>query len=94
VLHDWPDEKAIEIMKNIRKVISDNGLVVIVDFLITNQDNLGKYAKMDDTKMMIGLDGQNRSLDQFEEVFRQSGFRLKKIKFDSERHSILYCVPE
>lgn len=94
VLHDWSDENCCVILKNIRKVIGEKGLLVIIDFHLTNDDNVGKYAKLDDVKMMVALNGDCKSEKQHLDMLKQSGFRLQKIKFDSERISILYCVPE
>ena len=94
VLHDWSDEKCCVILKNIRKIIGEKGLLLILDFHLTNENNLGKYAKMDDVKMMVSLNADCKTEKQHLDMLRESGLRLQKIKFDSERISILYCVPE
>ena len=94
VLHDWQDDKCLVILKNIRNVISDSGLLLIIDFNLNDENNSGRYAKLDDVKMMVALNAENRTEKQHLELLKQSGFRLKKVKHDSERVSILYCVPE
>jgi 2-polyprenyl-3-methyl-5-hydroxy-6-metoxy-1,4-benzoquinol methylase len=94
VLHDWNYEKCCVILRNIRNVISEKGLLLILDFHLTNEDNVGKYAKLDDIKMMVALNADCKHEKEHLDMLKESGFRLQKIKFDSERISILYCVPE
>jgi hypothetical protein len=94
VLHDWSYEKCCVILRNIRNVISEKGLLLILDFHLTNEDNVGKYAKLDDIKMMVALNADCKHEKEHLDMLKESGFRLQKMKFDSERISILYCVPE
>lgn len=93
VIHDWNNEQALAILKNVRKAISDSGMLVVLDFCLTNEDRLGKFSKADDVLMMIAHNAESRTEKEFIELFGQADFRLRKIKYDVERISILYFVP-
>lgn len=94
ILHDWNDEKSCIILRNVRNAISENGLLVIIEFIISDENNTGRFCKLDDLGMAIALNGEGRTEKQYLDLFEQTGFQLKKIKYDTEKASIIYCVPK
>jgi hypothetical protein len=94
ILHNWNDEKSCIILRNVRKAISENGLLVVIEFIITDENSTGRFCKFDDVEMVIAINGEGRSEKQYLDLFEQTGFQLKKVKYDSEQVSILYCEPK
>lgn len=80
IIHDWDDRDAIRILSKIRAVIPQEGLVILVDFVIPggNAPYSGKYF---DLLMLTGLDGaRERNSAEFAQLFKLSGFSLSKLK--------------
>lgn len=40
ILHDWPNESCVQILKNIRSVMLPNGVLIIVEFVVPDKGNL------------------------------------------------------
>jgi hypothetical protein len=94
ILHDWNDEKCRIILRNIRRAIHQAGLLLIIDTIISNEDCVGRLTKQDDIKMMALLDSEGRTQKQLMNLLKQNGFKLKKIKYNIEDISLLYCLPD
>lgn len=56
IVHDWPDEKATEILRSCRKAMRPNGKVLIMDTLI-QEDNKPHFGKSMDILMLGSFDG-------------------------------------
>lgn len=78
VLHDWSDEKAVEILQVCHASMPDpSTLYVIEPVLIHSQDH--DYAKLMDVLMLAVTGGRERSLAQYEALFEKSGFTIANI---------------
>lgn len=78
VLHDWSDEKAVEILQVCHASMPDTStLFVIEPVLIQAQDH--DYAKLMDVLMLAVTGGKERSLLQYETLFEKSGFTLANV---------------
>jgi hypothetical protein len=78
ILHGWNDEECIRILKNIRKVSGDKSRLMIIEAIVEGY-NRPSWSKMSDIFMMAGLDGRERTRDEFRSVIEQSGFRIEHI---------------
>jgi hypothetical protein len=78
IIHDWTDEQSIRILSNCRKVIPTDGRVLLVEFSVpaANQASLGKDADM---IMLTFPGGMERTDDEYQALFAQSGFRLNTV---------------
>lgn len=88
ILHDWSDEKALTILRNIRQVIPPEGRLLVVDAVIAPGNEPDPTNLLDIMMLLIG--GQERSEKEFEGLFRAAGFRLSRIV----RTSAPVCVVE
>lgn len=81
VLHDWHDDEALAILKNVRAAIGDsNATLALIE--ITPDDGLrenmeGRLAM--DIQMLVCCDGRERGKADWQALFRQSGFHLKGV---------------
>ena len=79
VLHDWPDDKAINILKNIKVNMKPNSRIWIIEELlpVENADNVyDKY--MDALNIWILCGGVERSYHDFEKILEQIGLKIER----------------
>jgi hypothetical protein len=79
ILHNWNDEDSVKILRNIRNVIPQKGRLLIIEIII-EKDNYPSWGKMMDLYMMIGVNGRERTREEYAELLKKSGFRIEKIK--------------
>jgi hypothetical protein len=78
IIHDWPDEGCVRILKACRKGVNLGGKLLVVDQVILpgNEFAPGKFL---DLQMLIFPGGCERTEEQFRELFEAAGWRLKRI---------------
>ncbi len=76
ILHDWPDEECLRILRAIRKAIPADGTLLVFDSLLVPE--APPWAVWLDVHMMVLLDGKERSPDEFSALFAKAGFELTK----------------
>jgi hypothetical protein len=80
IIHDWDDDKAIAILKNIRRALGDrqDGRVILLEAVIPpgNQPDFGKLI---DLEMLLMPGGRERTSDEFASLFDRAGFELARI---------------
>jgi len=78
VIHDWSDDKARAILKNVRKAAPPNARVVLVEWVIpeTAEFDSGKWM---DINMLVNAGGRERTASEFRSLFEQAGFELEDI---------------
>jgi O-methyltransferase domain len=78
IIHDWTDEQSVQILRNCRNVTPMHGRVLLVEFAVpaANQASLGKDADM---IMLTFPGGMERTEDEYQSLFEQSGYRLHKV---------------
>jgi len=76
ILHDWPDEKCVEILKVIHRDSAPGARVVIVEMLLTNEPG---PANLMDLNMLVMVDGRERSGDEYASLLREAGFEVERI---------------
>jgi SAM-dependent methyltransferase len=75
IIHDWDDDRAITILKNIKRAMNPGGRVILLEALLqpANQPDLSKLI---DLEMMLLPGGRERTEDEFRSLFDRAGFRL------------------
>ncbi|RUP04967.1 MAG: hydroxyneurosporene methyltransferase [Mycobacterium sp.] len=79
IIHDWPDEKAEAILRNLRTACGADCTVVLVELVIPehNRDFVGKWA---DLEMLLGLDGsRERNAEEYRTLLARAGFRMTRV---------------
>jgi len=77
ILHDWDDEKCIQILKNIHKVAKFNSRILIAEVVINEPGILQSvWLSHFDIHMMVATGGRERTLKEFEELFIKSGWKF------------------
>lgn len=80
IIHDWDDERSIAILRNCRKALAGKpgGKVVLLEFVVPH-GNQPHASKVIDLEMIYFTGGQERTVEEFEQLFAKSGFRLTRV---------------
>jgi O-methyltransferase len=78
ILHDWDDEGAVRILRNVRKAIPDSGRILVIDDLIPSGLS-SDLEKLIDLNMMVVLRGRERTREEVSTLFEMAGFRLARV---------------
>jgi hypothetical protein len=80
IIHDWDDERALTILKNIRKSLDGvgDGKVILLEAVVP-PGNTPHPSKMLDIEMMMLPGGMERNEQQYRELFQRAGFELREI---------------
>ena len=80
VIHDWDDERAARILRNIRRHLAGkaNGRVILLEAVLGegNQPDLGKLI---DLEMLMMPGGRERSEAEFAALFKAAGLQLTRV---------------
>nr|WP_232007466.1 acetylserotonin O-methyltransferase [Mycobacterium intermedium] len=78
VIHDWPDDDAVRILRNVRSAAAPGSHVLLVEFVVPehNREYAGNWL---DLEMLLALDAKERSAAEFERLFSRSGFRMTRV---------------
>ena len=93
IIHDWDDEEALMILRNIRKVLPAGGRVVLLESVLPpgNQPDFGKVI---DLEMMLMPGGRERTEEEFRSLFARAGFRLTRVVPTAAPLSVIEAVAE
>ena len=78
IIHDWDDERAITILKNVRNEIPREGRVLIVDCVVP-ENNEPDFSKFFDLNMMVMTGGKERTEKEFAQILNAAGFKLRRV---------------
>ncbi len=80
IIHDWQDEQAIQILRNVRQAISANprGRLLLLEGVIA-PGNESDATKFTDLEMLMLAGGRERSEDEFSRLLGDGGFRLNRV---------------
>jgi O-methyltransferase/methyltransferase family protein len=78
IMHDWPDEKAVQILRNVRAAAGPRATVLLVELVIPNHDRdfPGKWA---DLEMLLNLGARERTAAEYRDLLSQAGFRVTRV---------------
>ncbi len=79
IIHDWDDERASLILKNIAKAMgAKKGRVILLESVIAagGTPDFGKFL---DIEMLMLPGGKERTAEEFRSLFERSGFQMTKV---------------
>lgn len=91
IIHDWYDEQALQILKNIRRMMKPNGRVLLVEAVITAGGERD-FGKLLDVEMLVSPGGKERTAKEYEELFASAGLRLTRIVPTQSPYSVIEAV--
>lgn len=79
IIHDWSDEKSLEILSHIRKKIPKNGKLLLFETIVP-EANVADFSKFIDLEMLVVTDGgKERTREEFIELLAKAKFKVENI---------------
>ena len=77
VIHDWCDEKAVSILKVVRRAMPPRGRLLLFETMIRASNRLS-YPLLSDLNMVIRTGGCERSETEYRALYNAAGFKLTR----------------
>jgi hypothetical protein len=78
IIHDWADDKAIAILKNVRRIAPPGARLALVEWVLSETAELDS-GKWMDINMLVNQGGRERTASEFRTLYEQAGFELEHI---------------
>lgn len=81
VLHDWPDDRALEILRVCRRACAPEARLLIVEQVLPERVRDAapdRHKHLGDLNMMVLTGGRERSEAEYRELLAAAGFRLER----------------
>ncbi len=93
IIHDWTDEQSIGILGHCRKVIPNDGRLLIVEAIVPT-GNTPSIAKDFDITMMAFPGGLERTEEEYRSLLDQAGFHLTSVTPTASMVSVIESKPQ
>ncbi|CAA0097857.1 Phenazine-1-carboxylate N-methyltransferase [BD1-7 clade bacterium] len=90
VLHDWPDDDAVFILKNAFTALKETGQIHVIEMLLKDGDSSGSLC---DLHLLAATGGQERTLKQFEKLAAAAGLTIRDVQNTHGLVSLITMVP-
>jgi hypothetical protein len=91
IIHDWDDERAALILKNINAAMGPEGRVLIVETVVP-EGNEPHYSKLLDLEMLASPGGVERTAGEYAALLAAAGLRLSRIVPTRSPFSVVEAV--
>jgi hypothetical protein len=92
IVHDWPESKALDILKNVRNAISPEGTLLLIEFVLP-EGNAQHIGKLVDLWLLLLVGGKERTAAQYAGLLASAGFRLARVVPTASQVSIIEARP-
>ncbi|WP_051871648.1 methyltransferase [Streptomyces sclerotialus] len=92
VLHDWPEDKAVDILRSVRASIGENGELLLVA-LVLPDDNSPHLGKVVDLDLLLEFGGRHRTAEEYRRLLATAGFALRRVVPTAGAASVVEAVP-
>jgi hypothetical protein len=92
VINDWPEEKCLQILRNVRKAAPAHGRLLVIEQVITSGHD-SDQAKFLDLISLTVSGGRHRTVEEHEDLMARAGFRLTRVVATGAPVSILESRP-
>ena len=96
ILHDWDDDRAIAILANCRKAMTDNAILLIIERVLPDKAAPGRAADsyLIDLEMLVNAPGgRERTEAEFRAIVTAAGFGAIRVVPTSTATSIVEARP-
>lgn len=90
ILHDWDDERALQILKNINNTMKEDAKLYIIDAILDHTNNK-KFLAAVDLALLSIFKGRERKLDDINKLLIKSGFEIINLIQITDVMCVLEC---
>ncbi|KAL5337752.1 S-adenosyl-L-methionine-dependent methyltransferase [Aspergillus crustosus] len=94
IMHDYPDEKCVLILKNLVSALGPDSTILINDMVLPNS-RVHWHVTQVDLTMMTMLASLERTVEQWHSLLRKAGLNIVRIyeAANAVTESVIECVP-
>jgi hypothetical protein len=92
ILHDWDDDSALRILRNVRAAIVPEGRLLVVESVLPPGDG-PHFSRFGDIVMLVALGGRERTEAEYADLLGGAGFRLERVTATDGPRSVLEARP-
>ena len=74
ILHDWTEEKCVQLLRRIYDSLPAGGAVLLAEKLLNSDKTGPRWANMQDLNMLVCTEGRERTFDEYRELLQAAGF--------------------
>ena len=78
IIHDWDEERALQLLRNIHRAMPDDGKLLLIETVIP-PGNEPSFSKLCDLHMAVMTGGRERTEEEYAELFEKAGFKLTRV---------------
>jgi len=75
IVHDWSEEKTVTLLSKLHERLPSNGAVLLAEKLLDEVKSGPRWAQMQNLNMLVCTEGKERTLGEYQALFKQIGFR-------------------
>ncbi|MGH9038063.1 MAG: methyltransferase, partial [Acidimicrobiia bacterium] len=91
IIHDWPEEQGLQILRNTRSAIAPDGKLLLLECVLPEGDE-PHFGKVLDVFLMP-LGGVERTEAEYADLLARAGFRLTRVVPTLSPMSVIEAVP-
>lgn len=93
IVHDWPREQALEILRNVRQAMGPGGRLLLMEMVLPSDGDRPHPAKLFDLWLLLLLGGRERTREEYAKLLGEAGFQLERVVPTVGAVSIVEAVP-
>jgi len=92
IIHDWDEDSALVILRNIRKAIDPAGTLALIEMVLP-EGTAHHPGMLLDLEMLVAAGGQERTGAQYADLLARAGFRQTRVVSTAGPMSLVEAVP-
>lgn len=92
VVHNWPDEGALVLLRNCRRAMGDDGRLLLVEWAVPPGD-VPHPSKLLDLSMLFVYGGKERTEQEYAELLAAADMRISRIIGTATTLNVIEAVP-
>lgn len=92
ILHDWDDQRAVQILRNSRQSIVPGGKLLVLEIVLAGASQ-EPFTKLMDLNMLVMTGGRERTFDEYSVLLQRAGYRLNRAYPTESLITILEAEP-
>jgi hypothetical protein len=93
ILHDWPDDRCVRILRSCAAALNPGGVVLVVEMVLGRPGNEIEAA-LSDLNMLVVAGGRERTAAEYAALLEAAGLRLARVVDTGTPMAIIEARPE